>query len=250
MAVHQRDDVQPESRHRRGDALVARVGSGSGDHRSGDQDHGQGDRAQEGQLAQRFRYESLRNPVIGLTDLHVEQNGQPDHRHRDEKVYRDGPPQQTRQHGDAADHGLRDRGGRHQPCVDLNLAAASGPRDGEHGKRRGQNHEEREQPVGEFDRLVHERHFRDRDGDEAAGKALRPGGAAQARRGDTDDRPGHGDAALGQDDRGGDDALDAQAGQGQHVDEPEQLSSDGHCPIVEERQLRAVVGERGGLCPR
>ena len=77
---------------------------------------------------------------------------------------------------------------------------------------------------------------------EAAGEALRPRRAAQARGGDADDRTGDGDAALGQDDRGGDDALDPQARQRQQVDQPQEESSDGHGPIVEMPNYRLVVG--------
>ena len=69
---------------------------------------------------------------------------------------------------------------------------------------------------------------------EAAGEALRPGRAAQAGRGDPDDRAGDGDTALGQDDRGRDEALCPQARHGQQVDQPQQESSDGHGPIVED----------------
>ena len=69
---------------------------------------------------------------------------------------------------------------------------------------------------------------------EAAGEALRPGGAAQAGRGDPDDRAGDRDPALGQDHQERYNALDPQAGQGQQVDQSQEESSDGHGLIVED----------------
>jgi hypothetical protein len=71
-----------------------------------------------------------------------------------------------------------------------------------------------------------------RDRGEAARKALGPGGAAQAGGCDTDDRAGDGDAALAQDDRGGDDALRPQAGQRQQIDQPQEDAT--HALMVEE----------------
>ncbi len=73
---------------------------------------------------------------------------------------------------------------------------------------------------------------------ETAGEALRPGRAAEPGGGDPDDRTGDGDAALGQDDGSGDEALRAQARQRQHVNQPQQKSSDGHRPIVEDQNYR------------
>ena len=52
--------------------------------------------------------------------------------------------------------------------------------------------------------------------------------------GDPDDGARDGDTAMGEDDRGGDEALRAQAWHGQHVDNAQEKSSDGHGPIVED----------------
>ena len=184
--------------------------------------------AQEGQLAQRFRNLARDSTVVGFTDLDVEQHRYPHHRHRGEQVDGNGPPQQAGEHRDAADHRLNHRRCRHQPRVDQHLAAPAGTRDGQHRQRGGQDHQERDHPVAELHGLVDAGHLGMRERGEAAREALRPGRAAQARGGDTDDRAGDGDAALAQDDGSGDEALDPQARQGQKVDQPQEDSSDGH----------------------
>ena len=248
MQVHQRRDLDLQPRHRLGDALVARVRSCAGHQRAAHELRGEHHGRQCGQVAQRFWHGFGGDAgcvIIGLADLDVQQHGQPHHGHRGEQVNGDRPPEQSGQHGDAADHGLRHRRRRHQPCVDQHLAATAGPRDGQHRQRGRQHHQERDHPVAELDGLMDACHLGVRDRGEAAGEALRPGRAAKAGRRDADDRAGHRDAALGQDDGRGDDALSPQARHGQQVDQPQEESSDGHGLDRRGPQLHAVVAAVG-----
>ena len=115
-----------------------------------------------GQLAQRLRHhEASSTPSSGSPILTYEQHRQPHHRHRGQQVDGDRPPQQTGQHGDAADHRLHHRRRRHQPRVDQHLAATAGPRDGQHRQRGGQHHQEGDHPVAELDGLVDAGHLGD-----------------------------------------------------------------------------------------
>ena len=162
-----------------------------------------------------------RHTAIGFADLDVEQDGQPHHRHRGQQVDGDRPPQQPGEHGDSADHRLHHRRGRHQPRVHQHLAPTPGPGDGQDRRDRREHHGEGDHPVAELDGLVDAAAPRRcGDGDETAREALRPGGAAQAGCGHPDDRAGHRDTALGQDDQCGDQPLCAQAGLGEQVNEP------------------------------
>jgi hypothetical protein len=216
--MHQRGDFHLQPRHRLGDALIARVRPGAGDQGAGHELRREHDGGQYGQLAQRFWYDGRGNPIVRLADLDVQQHRQPHHRHRGQQVNGDRPPEQAGQHGDAADHGLHHRRRRHQPGVDQHFAAPTGAGNGEHRQSGRQHHEERDHPVAELDDLVDDSNLGVGDRNEAAGETLRPGWAAEARRGDADDRAGDSDTALGQDDGGGDDALNPQTGHGQQVD--------------------------------
>lgn len=124
-------------------------------------------------------------------------------------MHRHGPPQQAGADGDAADDRLDHGPAGHQPRVDQHLAPAPGPGHRQHDERGEQRHHEGEQPVAELDGLMQHRHLGHADRGEAAGEALRPGGAAETGGGDAHDRAGHRDAGLGGDHPGGDQQLAA-----------------------------------------
>ena len=241
MHVHQRRDLDLQPRHRLGDALVARVRSGTGHQSAAHQLCGEHHGRQYRQVAQRLWRDGRRNTAVGLADLDVQQHRQPHHRHRGQQVNGDRPPEQPGEHRDTADHGLHHGRGRHQPGIDQYFAATARPCDGQHRQGGCQHHQEGDHPIAELDGLVDDGDLGVRNRDEAAGKALRPGRAAEARRGDADDRARHGNAALGQDDQQGDDALYPQARHGQQIDQPQEESSDGHGLDRRAPQLQHVV---------
>lgn len=233
--MHQGVDLHLEPRHRPGRAAVTGVRPGGRHQRVGDQHRGQIDAGQRREHPQRGGHPRLIHPVVGLADLDVQQHRQPHHRHRGQQVDGHRPPEQAGAHGNPADDRLHNGGHRHQPGVDEHLGPSPRPGHRQHGQRRGDDDRERDHPVAEFDGLVDAWHLGVRHRDEAAREALRPGGAAQARGGDADDRAGDGDSALGEDDGHGDQALDAHAGIGQQVHQPQQRSSE-HCPMVCDRK--------------
>ena len=108
MHVHQRGDLDLQSRHGPAGAPVTRVRAGGGHQRARHQHRGQIQRAQRRQRTQRPGHPLLDDPLVGLADLDVEQYRQPHHRHRSQQVDGHRPPQQPGAHRDAADDRLHD----------------------------------------------------------------------------------------------------------------------------------------------
>ena len=92
---------------------VARVRARGRDERARQQQGAQHGRRDAHQSADRAGHEPARWPVA-LVDGRHEHHGEPHQRHRHEEVHADAPPHQPEQHGEPADHRLRDHAQRLQ----------------------------------------------------------------------------------------------------------------------------------------
>jgi hypothetical protein len=212
VGMHQSGDLDSQSRDGAVRAGVAGVRPRRGDEGPGHQHRSQCQPAERGQHPQRPGDLINDHPVVRLADLDEQQHCQPHHRHRRQQVNGHRPPQQAGPDGDAADHRLQHGRCRHQPGVDQHLAPSVGTNDRQHRQRRGEHYGEGDHSIAEFNGLMDPGDLGMGDRSEAAREALRPGRAAQPRRGDANDRPRHGDAALRQDHQRRDDPLHAKAG--------------------------------------
>src|SRR5699024_4233489 len=188
----------------------SRVWSGARDHGARGEQPRQHDR-QERQQPSRACRDVPHGRRVALPERVQQYDRDPHQQRGHQEVDGYDPPAQMRDDHDAADHGLRDDAGGHQPrqlheALALRMRTLDPPGNPPH-QHRDDDHHHSEDPVAELDPLVQRGVLGMLGGEHAAGETLRPTRAAQPGTGDTHDRTRDPDSGLRDDSEHSDEQL-------------------------------------------